>query len=148
MRPPLKFRRGRPIEAGETTDRGAPQDADDRLHEELDMGLDVARIEPNAFEPAPRRAPRAPRADASARADAATLSSGEIPASPPPEVLAACDAAGRVARELHAQGRELRFVPGEGGDPLRIEVRDLDGNVLHTIPPSRLLDVATGAPLD
>ncbi len=112
------------------------------------MGLDVARIESNAFDPTPRRAPRAARTDASARADAATLSDGEVPASPPPEVLAACDAAGRVARELHQQGRELRFVPGEGGEALRVEVRDLDGHVLRTIPPSELLDVASGAPLD
>jgi hypothetical protein len=29
-----------------------------------------------------------------------------------------------------------------------VDVCDLDGNVLRTIPPSKLLDVATGAPLD
>jgi hypothetical protein len=115
------------------------------------MGLDVARTESTSFSTAPERSPRASRAaDAAAADDTLAVSSGDIPASPPPEVLEAMDAAGRVARELHATGRELRFVPpqdGAGGQ-VRVEVRDLDGNVLRTIPPSELLDVATGAPLD
>jgi hypothetical protein len=134
---------------GETIDRGGPKDAAEGLHEELDMGLDVAPIGSPGLSSAPERAPRRPRAAAAEGGhDAATVSSSEIPASPPPGVLDAVDAAGRVARELHAQGRELRFVPGGDDGRLRIEVRDLDGNVLRTIPPSELLDVATGAPLD
>jgi len=114
------------------------------------MGLDVARIEPTTFETTPERAPRGARAAASGGArDAADVSSSEIPSSPPADVLDAIDAAGRAARELRAQGRELRFVPAsESGDGrMRIEVRDLDGNVLRTIPPSEALDVATGSPL-
>jgi hypothetical protein len=114
------------------------------------MGLDVARIESNSFSTAPERAPRAARTTGAD--DTLAVSSDEIPDGPPPEVLAAMDAAGRVARELHATGRELRFVPPqEDADPparVRVEVRDLDGNVLREIPPSELLDVATGAPLD
>ena len=112
------------------------------------MGLDVARIQPNSFSAAPDRGPRASRAPGAD--DTLAVSSGDIPASPPPEVLEAMDAAGRVARELHATGRELRFVPpsdGAGGH-VRMEVRDLDGNVLREIPSTELLDVATGAPLD
>jgi flagellar protein FlaG len=123
----------------------------DRRHEELDMGLDVARIQPNSFSAAPERAPRASRAaDSDAADDMLAVSSGDVPASPPPEVLEAMDAAGRVARELHATGRELRFVPPQdgAGGRVRVEVRDLDGNVLREIPPSELLDVATGSPLD
>lgn len=116
------------------------------------MSLDVARIEPTGFETAPQRAPRDARAaGAGGGSDALDLSTGEIPASPPPEVLAAMSAAGRVAHELHAQGRELRFVtPDESGADdgrVRIEVTDLDGDVLRTIPPSEALDVATGSPL-
>lgn len=114
------------------------------------MGLDVARIEPTGIPTAPTRAPRGSRApDGGIVEDTFTASDG-IPASPPAEVLDAMDAAGRVARELHASGRELRFVPpADSGDGrVRVEVRDLDGNVLRTIPPSELLDVATGAPLD
>jgi flagellar protein FlaG len=115
------------------------------------MSLDVARIEPIASRTAAERAPRDSRASSSGAArDAADVSSSAIPSSPPAEVLDAVDAAGRVARELRAQGRELHFVPASESDDghLRIKVRDLDGNVLRTIPPSQALDVATGRPLD
>ncbi len=115
------------------------------------MSLDVARIEPITPGTAPERAPRDPRATSSGTArDAADVSSSEIPASPPADVQDAVDAAARVARELRAQGRELHFVPAsESKDgKTRVEVRDLDGNVLRTIPPSQALDVATGSPLD
>jgi len=112
------------------------------------MGTEIAPIGAPGFDAAPERAPR--RSRAAAAEDSFAASASELPASPPAEVLDAIDAAGRVARELHASGRELRFVPAsESGDGhLRVEVRDLDGNVLRTIPPSELLDVATGSPLD
>lgn len=110
------------------------------------MGLDVASIETIGLSSTPGAAPRPPReVSAPASADRVTLS-GDVPASPPPEVLEAMDAAARVARELHARGRELRFITGEDG--LRIELRDLDGNVLRTIPPTDLLEIASGAPLE
>jgi len=115
------------------------------------MGLDVARIDSTIFETARERAPRAARTTAAdAPADAADVSSSDIPASPPPAVLDAIEAAGRVAHDLHAQGRELRFVPAsESRDGrMRVEVTDLDGNILRTIPPSQALDVATGGQLD
>lgn len=113
------------------------------------MGLDVARIEPTGLTTAPQGAARRSRT-AAVTEDTFSRSAGDVPASPPPEVLEAVDAAGRVARELHEQGRELRFTPpSESGDGrVRVEVRDLDGNVLRTIPPSELLDLASGAPLD
>jgi hypothetical protein len=150
LRARLKFRRGRPIEPGEPIDRGA-NGAVDRPDWELDMGLDVAPIGSAGIDAATPRAQRGggPRTTEPGTAeDAVTLSSDAIPASPPPEVLDAIDAAGRVARELHAQGRELRFVPAPDGGRVRVEVRDLDGNVLREIPPSELLDLATGTPLD
>ncbi len=111
------------------------------------MSLDIAAIGSPSFSAAPGNGSRAPRdAGAAGGADRVSLSSGEIPASPPAEVLEAMDAAARVARELHEQGRELRFVSGDDG--LRIELCDLDGNVLRTIPPGELLDIATGSKLD
>ncbi len=111
------------------------------------MGLDVASIGSTNFNAAADRGPRVSRgAGTSGGADSVTLSSGDVPASPPPEVLEAMDAAGRAARELHEQGRELRFVSGDDG--LRIELCDLDGNVLRTVPPGEVLDVASGARLD
>jgi hypothetical protein len=112
------------------------------------MGLEIAPIGSPGYD-AQQRAQRAARAGtAAAAADVDARSSDEIPASPPPEVLEAMDAAGRVARELHAQGRELRFTPpAQPAGRVQVEVRDLDGIVLRTIPPSELLDVATGTPL-
>jgi hypothetical protein len=131
FRPRLKFHRDRPIEP--------------------DMGTEIAPIGASGFSTAPERAPREPRSPAAGGAeDTFTVSHRDVPASPPPEVLEAMSVAGRVARELHEQGRELRFTPpAEGANGrVRVEVRDLDGNVLRTIPPSELLDVAAGAPLD
>jgi hypothetical protein len=128
---------------GEPTDRAGRDRPAGRHHEELDMGLDIASIGSTNFNAGPERGPRVSRAAAAGDADRAVISSGAVPASPPAEVLEAMDAAARVARELHEQGRELCFACGEDG--LRIELRDLDGNVLRTIPPSELLDIATGA---
>jgi hypothetical protein len=146
-RPTLKFRRRRPMLPDEPIDRGGRDQPAGRHHEELDMSLDIASIGSPNFDAAPESAPRVSRGAGNAGGvDAAVISSGEIPVSPPPEVLEAMDAAARVARELHEQGRELRFVNAEDG--VRIELRDLDGNVLRTIPPGDLLDIATGAPLD
>ena len=65
-----------------------------------------------------------------------------IPASPPPEVIAEMLAAQRAIDDMHARGRTLHFAMD--GSRVRIEVQDLDGNVLKEIPPSRALEVATG----
>jgi len=67
-----------------------------------------------------------------------------IPASPPPEVLAEVDAAWERAAELAAQNRELHFTHDELSGRTIIEVRTLDGEVLRTIPPSKMLDVMSG----
>jgi flagellar protein FlaG len=73
--------------------------------------------------------------DARGRVDA-------IPASPPPGLRAEILAAQRVIGELEARGRERYFELTDGR--VRIEVRDLDGNVLKEIPPSRALEIAAG----
>lgn len=112
------------------------------------MGLDVAPIGPTSLSRSPEPAQRGAAAATTRVEDTAELSPDQIPASPPREVLEAMDAAGRVARELHAEGRELRFVPDHDGGHVQVQVRDLDGHVLRTIPPNELLDVATGSPLD
>ena len=51
-------------------------------------------------------------------------------------------AAQRAINDMHARGRTLHFAMD--GARVRIEVQDLDGNVLKEIPPSRALEVATG----
>jgi FlaG protein len=85
--------------------------------------------------------PDAPVARAAAApADAVDV----IPASPPPEVLAEVDAAWERAAELAAANRELHFSRDEQTGRMIIEVRTLDGEVLRTIPPSRVFDVIGG----
>jgi hypothetical protein len=65
-----------------------------------------------------------------------------IPASPPPELCAEILAAQRVVEDMHARGRELHFEMTDGR--LRIELRDLDGNVLREIPGHEALEIASG----
>ncbi len=71
-----------------------------------------------------------------------------VPSSPPPEVTRAVAAAADVVKELHARGRELRFELDKASNRVVIEVRDLDGNVIRTIPPAKALAVAAGEGLN
>jgi flagellar protein FlaG len=94
---------------------------------------------------APRSAP-AQDAGFSAALDAA-VNVSTLPASPPPSVLEDMHAAARVFEELRAQKRELHFEPAGNGRVV-VQVRDLDGNVIRTIPPAKALEVASGTPLE
>lgn len=71
-----------------------------------------------------------------------------VPSRPPAEVLQEMEAASRRYDELRAQKRELRFSHDPHGNRVVVEVRDLEGNVLRTIPPSKALEVIAGGPLD
>jgi FlaG protein len=81
---------------------------------------------------------------APAAADSAELS---LPAFPPAEVLDAVGAAADRVDELHAQNRELHFHKDKETGRVIVEVRDLEGNVIRTIPPSSALEVMSGAAL-
>ena len=70
-----------------------------------------------------------------------------LPASPPDEVLEQMAEASKVADTLRAQARELHFETSGSGRVV-VQVRDLDGNVIRTIPAVKALDVAAGEPLD
>jgi len=50
-------------------------------------------------------------------------------------------------QELHKRNRELHFTRDESSNRVVIEVRDLDGNVIKTIPPAKALDIMSGAEL-
>jgi hypothetical protein len=90
--------------------------------------------------------PKGVKAAASAE-PAAAVTVDTLPASPPDSVLEEMFAAARAADQLHEQGRELHFqTVGDGR--VVVQVRDLDGNVIRTIPAGKALDVAAGAPLD
>ncbi len=111
------------------------------------MSLDVAPVGPSSYR-AYDETPSLQRQTRPAPVGRDTAQFGEIPPSPPQEVLDAMDAASRAYQRLRADGRELRFAQNADTGRMTIEVRDLDGNLLRTIPPSRLLDVATGGVLD
>jgi hypothetical protein len=91
----------------------------------------------------PNRATGAPPAAASPGDEPATADF--IPGSPPADVLAEVGSALDRARELHAQNRELHFSKDEATGRVIVEVRDLEGNVLRTIPPAEALDVMSGS---
>ena len=87
--------------------------------------------------------PEAPRPEAVTAATNDTM-----PSRPPAEVLAEMEAASRRYDELRSQQRELHFTRDETANRVVVEVRDLEGNVLRTIPPSKALDVIAGGSLD
>ncbi len=67
---------------------------------------------------------------------------------PPDELLEAMGAAAEVYERLAARGRELRFRIDPSTGRVTVEVHDLDGKLLYSIPPSRALDIASGEDLD
>jgi len=71
-----------------------------------------------------------------------------IPASPPPEVLAAIGTASQAYDRLAASGRQLHFGIDQSSGKVVVELQDLSGNVLSTLSPSQALDIAGGEPLD
>jgi hypothetical protein len=85
-----------------------------------------------------------PATKPAAAQDSAQLS---LPASPPPEVLDAVGAAAARAAELRAANRELHFHKDERSGRVIVQVRDLEGHVIRTIPPAHALDVMAGARL-
>jgi hypothetical protein len=71
-----------------------------------------------------------------------------LPAGPPPELKAEVERASARQDELRAQGRQIHFGSDPSSGRLVIEVHDLEGNVVGTLPPSKALDVISGAPLE
>ena len=65
-------------------------------------------------------------------------------ASPPVDVLEQVGAAAAVVNQLHDSNRELHFSKDTASGRIIVEVRDLDGNVLKTIPPSKALAIMSG----
>ncbi len=88
---------------------------------------------------APAPTPAVPEAD--------TVTVDTIPASPPPEVHEAMGVANQAYHNLQAKGSELRFKINEATGKLSVEVHDVHGNLMFTVPASTALDVASGQPL-
>jgi hypothetical protein len=67
---------------------------------------------------------------------------GGLPASPPPDALAALDRAARVAAGLKARGLGVHFdVQDEG---VQAQVVDANGSVVREIPVANALDLLSG----
>ena len=73
---------------------------------------------------------------------------GHIPSAPTPDVLAEVERAAKRIDQLHAEGRELHFSKDpRSSHRVIIEVRDLEGYALKTIPPSTALHIVAGGEL-
>jgi len=70
-----------------------------------------------------------------------------VPPAPTAEAREMVDKAAERVQALHKQNRELHFTRDEASNRVVIEVRDLDGNVIKTIPPAKALDIMSGAEL-
>ena len=79
--------------------------------------------------------------------DTDTVNVDTIPASPPDEVYAAMGVANQAYHNLKASGSEMRFKVNEATGKLSVEVHDVHGNLLFTVPASTALDVASGGSL-
>jgi len=55
--------------------------------------------------------------------------------------------ANQAYHNLQASGSELRFKVNEATGKVSVEVHDVHGNLLFTVPASTALDVASGEPL-
>jgi hypothetical protein len=73
--------------------------------------------------------------------------SGDIPASPPPEVLDAIARAHEACERLAATGRHVRFDLDEVSGQLACELTDASGAPLHRLTPRAVLDLAAGSVL-
>ena len=93
-----------------------------------------------------REVPKADRVRVSPQRAQTDTAPTSVPATPPPEVLAALDEGARVMRELSDARVELHFAveQGNAGKRVRIQVREADGNVVRDIPTRKLLDILAG----
>ena len=116
------------------------------------MSFEIGPVPPVTSGYTPSRSTRAGSADFSValarasepRGDVAVIS---LPPSPPAEVLDEVARARDRAAELAANNRELHFSTDEESGRVIVQVRDLEGNVIRTIPPSDALMVLSGGPL-
>ena len=72
---------------------------------------------------------------------------GDVPPAPTPEARELVAKAAEVVEQMRKNNRELHFSRDEDSNRVVIEVRDLDGKVLKTIPPSQALSVMAGGEL-
>jgi hypothetical protein len=113
------------------------------------MSFEIGPLPPVVPGVASRRPAPAATADFAVQLARATAPKGDVavislPPSPPPEVMDEIAAARDRAAELTANNRELHFSTDQDTGRVVVQVRDLQGNVIRTIPPSGALQVMSG----
>jgi hypothetical protein len=68
----------------------------------------------------------------------------DVPDAPPPEVLDEIAAAAEAHERLVADGRQVHFGIGAFTRRLSAEIRDEDGELLESLTPRRVLELACG----
>lgn len=113
------------------------------------MSFDIASVGGVAPLPGPARTEAAAAGSTTAPASAADpVKVDTIPSSPPPEVQAAMSVAAQSYDKLQDSGRGLHFKVDDATGKLIVEVHDLHGNLLFTVPASKALDIAGGGSLE
>ena len=104
----------------------------------------VSAAKATAGEPVPpQREPRSPAPSKPGLHESGTVV-GDVPPAPTPEARELVAKAAEVVQKLHDNNRELHFETDHETGRVIIEVKDLDGNTLKTIPPKHALDFLTG----
>ena len=116
------------------------------------MSFEIGPLPPVGNGVAARRPAPAPTADFSVALARAGAPKGDVavislPPSPPAEVLDEVARARDRAAELAANNRELHFSTDQDTGRVIVQVRDLQGTVIRTIPPSHALHVMSGGAL-
>jgi uncharacterized FlaG/YvyC family protein len=108
------------------------------------MSLEIGRFTPSTYYVAPAPPARAVVGTVKTDAQPRDAYVASVPPSPPHDVRAQVDRAAEIAKDMNERNRELHFSKDEKTGRVVIEVRDLDGNVIRTIPPSHALNVMAG----
>ena len=109
------------------------------------MSLEIGRFTPTLQGPyavAPPRPVEAAAQPASGHTPDTVV--GDVPPAPPADVRAQVDRAAQIAQDMADRNRELHFMKDQETGRLIIQVRDLNGKVIRTIPPSHALAVMSG----
>ena len=111
------------------------------------MSFDIGSVGRTPATPPSRTARSSAPAPTQAAKATDTVTVDTIPAAPPAEVQDAIGVANQAYHNLKADGTELRFKVNEATGKLTVEVHDVHGNLMFTVPASTVLDVASGQPL-
>jgi uncharacterized FlaG/YvyC family protein len=114
------------------------------------MNFNIATVGAAAAKPVAPSGPtnKTERSAPASRTEDESVKVDTFPGSPPPEVQDAMGVAAAAYEKLQSQDRELSFQIDDRTGKLHIEVHNLRGEVLFTVPPSKALDIAGGGSLD